>query len=199
MRQFHLRGFSHAIGRREFLAAAGAILPACLPIFGEERPKQILIIRHAEKNDSKSDIHLNARGYARAAALPALFLPAEFPARFDTPEFLFASRKSAHSDRPVETITPLARALRLKIDNTFDNEDYAGLARHVLGKPVYAGKTVLICWHHGNIPALAGAMGIKDAATPWPEMQFDRVWRITFADAVPALTDLPQRLLPDDS
>jgi hypothetical protein len=30
-------------------------------------------------------------------------------------------------------------------------------------------------------------------------MQFDRVWRITFADGVPALTDLPQRLLPGDS
>jgi len=69
----------------------------------------------------------------------------------------------------------------------------------VLGKPVHAGKTVLICWHHGNIPALARALGIKDAPTPWPEMQFDRVWRITFADGVAALTDLPQRLLPGDS
>jgi hypothetical protein len=180
--------------RREFLATAGAILSGCLPIGAEERPKQILIVRHAEKNDNKSDIHLNARGYARAAALPTLF-----PARFDTPEFLFASKQSAHSNRPLETITPLARALRLQIDNTFTNEDYAGLARHVLGKPVYAGKTVLICWHHGNIPALARALGIKDASAPWPEMQFDRVWRITFADGVPALTDLPQRLLPGDS
>ena len=99
----------------------------------------------------------------------------------------------------METITPLAKALGLKIDNTFRNEDYAGLARRVLGKPVYAGKTVLICWHHGNIPALAGALGIKDAPAPWPEMQFDRVWRITFADGLPALTDLPQRLLPGDS
>jgi hypothetical protein len=187
-------GLSPAIGRRQFLATASAILSGCLPIFGEQRPKQILIVRHAEKNDDKSDIHLNARGYARAAALPTLF-----PSRLDTPEFLFASRQSAHSNRPLETITPLARALRLQIDNTFTNEDYAGLARHVLGKPVYAGKTVLICWHHGNIPALARALGIKDASAPWPEMQFDRVWRITFADGVPALTDLPQRLLPGDS
>jgi hypothetical protein len=145
-------------------------------------------------NGDKSDIHLNARGYARAAALPTLF-----PSRFDTPEFLFASRKSAHSNRPLETITPLAKALGLKIDNFFTNEDYAGLARRVLGKPVYAGKTVLICWHHGNIPALAGALGIKDAPAPWPETQYDRVWRITFADGAPALTELPQRLLPGDS
>jgi phosphohistidine phosphatase SixA len=194
MLQFRRQGFSHATGRREFLATAGAILSGGLPIFGDEGPKQILIFRHAEKNDDKSDIHLNARGYARAAALPTLF-----PSRFDTPEFLFASKESAHSNRPLETITPLARALRLKIDNTFTNEDYAGLARHVLGKPVHAGKTVLICWHHGNIPALARALGIKDAPTPWPEMQFDRVWRITFADGVAALTDLPQRLLPGDS
>jgi len=40
----------------------------------------------------------------------------------------------------------------------------------------------LICWHHGNIPAMARALGIKDAPTPWPEMQFDRVWRITLTD-----------------
>jgi hypothetical protein len=194
MLQFRLRGFSHAIGRREFLATAGAIFSGCLPLFGEPGPKQILIVRHAEKNDDKSDIHLNPRGYARAAALPTLF-----PARFDTPEFLFASTQSAHSNRPVETITPLARALRLKIDNTFANEDYALLARHVLLTPVYAGRTVLICWHHGNIPALARALGIADAPTPWPETQFDRVWRIAFADGAPALTDLPQRLLPGDS
>src|ERR1700733_8590262 len=112
--------FSRAIGRREFLATAGALLSGCLPIFGEEGPKQILIIRHAEKNGDKSDIHLNARGYERAAALPALFR-----SHFDTPEFLFASRKSAHSNRPLETITPLGMALRLKIDHTFANEDYA--------------------------------------------------------------------------
>jgi hypothetical protein len=186
--------FSRAIGRREFLATAGALLSGCLPIFGEEGPKQILIIRHAEKNGDKSDIHLNARGYERAAALPALFR-----SHFDTPEFLFASRKSAHSNRPLETITPLGMALRLKIDHTFANEDYARLAKHVLAKPVHAGKTVLICWHHGNIPALAHALGVKDAPAPWPEMQFDRVWRITFADGLPALNDLPQRLLPGDS
>jgi hypothetical protein len=69
----------------------------------------------------------------------------------------------------------------------------------VLERPVHAGKTVLICWHHGNIPALARALGIKDAPAPWPEMQFDRVWRITFADGAPALAELPQRLLPGDS
>jgi len=122
MRQFRPKGFTTAIGRREFLGAAGAILSGCLPICAEARPKQILIFRHAEKNDNKSDIQLNARGYARAAAPPTLF-----PARFETPEFLFASKQSAHSNRPVETITPLAMALRLKIDNAFTNEDYAGL------------------------------------------------------------------------
>jgi hypothetical protein len=90
MRQFRLQGFSYAIGCREFVATAGAILSACLPVFAAEKPKQILIIRHAEKNDSKSDIHLNAPGDARAAALPTLF-----PSRFDTLEFLFASRQSA--------------------------------------------------------------------------------------------------------
>jgi hypothetical protein len=99
----------------------------------------------------------------------------------------------------VETITPLAKALGLKINNTFANEEYAELARHVLGKPEYAGKTLLICWHHGNIPALAHALGVENAPSPWPETQFDRVWRITFPNGVSALTNLPQRLLSGDS
>jgi phosphohistidine phosphatase SixA len=181
------------MNRRRFLTSTAALLSAGLPIWADGKPNQILVIRHAEKNGSKADIHLNARGVARAAALPALF-----PARFATPEFLFASRQSKHSNRPVETLTPLSKALRVKIDTTFPDDDYAGLAKHIFRKPDYAGKTLLICWHHDNIPSLARTLGIKDAPWPWPPMQFDRVWRITYPDGVPTLANLPQQLLPGD-
>jgi hypothetical protein len=80
MLNYRLDGSSPAIGRRGFLAIAGAFVSVGRPLFGTENPKQILIIRHAEKTGSKTDIHLNSRGYTRAAALPALF-----PVRFDTP------------------------------------------------------------------------------------------------------------------
>src|SRR5437762_1337847 len=116
-------------------------------------PNQILIIRHGEKvGDPKKDDdggrHLSILGSARAAALPALFVPAtpqsscrlhlkasEFHGayrlipikgaapRFPTPDFVFATEPSKHSNRPVETVTPLATALNLPINDRFENTD----------------------------------------------------------------------------
>lgn len=196
---------SRAITRRECLTTGAALFLGSLNLFAQSfnrdtqegaanRPKQILIIRHAEKSDLKTDVDLNPRGYARAAALPTLF-----PSRFPIPDFLFAARQSKHSNRPVETITPLARALGLKIDNTYPNEDFGGLARRVLKQPVYGGKIVLICWHHENIPALARALGVTNAPAHWPEKRFDQVWRIEYPEGAAALTELGQQLLAGDS
>jgi hypothetical protein len=79
------------------------------------------------------------RGSARAAALPQLFAPAATPygcalsvrqqqsfsgayeaakitgpaPRFSTPAFIFGTKESKGSHRPVETITPLSAALNL--------------------------------------------------------------------------------------
>jgi phosphohistidine phosphatase SixA len=181
------------IERRQFSCWLGALATTGLPVQAGSRPRQVLLMRHAEKNGDKTDPHLNSRGYARAAALPRLF-----PARFDVPEFLFASAASKHSNRPAETIAPLARALRLKIDVRFDDDRYAPLARELLANSRYAGKTVLICWHHGRIPPLAAALGVANPPAPWPDAQFDRVWRIQLLDGVASLDVLPQHLLDGD-
>jgi len=58
---------------------------------------------------------------------------------------------------------------------------------------------VLVAWHHGNIPQLAAALGAQPPYTPWPEGQFDRIWRIDYKDGETTLRDLPQDLLPGDS
>jgi hypothetical protein len=57
---------------------------------------------------------------------------------------------------------------------------------------------VLICWHHGNIPNLAIALGIPKPP-PWPGSVFDRVWQLTYTAGKPVLQDLPQQLLYGDS
>jgi hypothetical protein len=114
------------------------------------------------------------------------------------PEVLFATHVSKHSNRPVETITPLSEALKLPISSEVDDKEFATLAKDLLsGK--YAGKVVLLAWHHGSLPAFARALGATPPYDPWPETQFDRVWRIDYRDGKAMLTDLPQALMPGDS
>jgi phosphohistidine phosphatase SixA len=160
-------------------------------------PKLIMIIRHAEKpdeTDGVKDPNLSKQGYARADAL-AKVIPDHFP----KPDFLIATRKSKGSNRPVETITPLSKALDEEISSTFKDEEYAAVAKEVLTDPKYDGKTVLIAWHHGKIPELAKALGVTDAPEKWDPNVFDRLWEITFENGKAVLKDLPQKALPGDS
>jgi hypothetical protein len=158
-------------------------------------PATILLIRHAEKPADGMD--LAPAGFARARLLPQLF-GASAPHNLPRPDFLFATHVSKNSNRPIETITPLSQALGLPIGHDIADKDYAMLATELLsGK--YAGKVVLVAWHHGSLPGFARALGAKPPYDPWPETQFDRVWRIDYRGGKPALTDLPQLLMPGDS
>jgi len=56
----------------------------------------------------------------------------------------------------------------------------------------------LICWHHGKIPDLAKALGVK-RPPKWDGKVFDRVWQITYPKGKASLEDLPQMLLYGDS
>jgi len=159
-------------------------------------PATILLIRHAEKL-SGGQIDLSPTGFERARLLPKVFAPG---ARADlpTPQVLFATHVSAHSNRPVQTVTPLAAALHLPINDHFEDNDYTGLAATLLsGK--YAGKVVLVVWHRGTISQLATALGATPPYSPWPEQQYDRIWRIDYNNGKVTLQDLPYALLPGDS
>jgi broad specificity phosphatase PhoE len=162
-------------------------------------PATIMLIRHAEKL-SDGEMDLSPAGFARAKVLPQLFggAGAAAPHNLPRPDFLFATHVSKKSNRPVETITPLSAALGLPIGSEVADKDFATLATELLsGK--YAGKVVLVAWHHGSLPAFARALGAVPPYYPWPETQFDRVWRIDYKDGKAALRDLPQGLMPGDS
>jgi len=194
------------------------------------RPSQVLIIRHGEKvGDPKKDDdggrYLSIPGSARAADLPSLFVAAmpqlscklhrkaeEFighyrqiptkgkAARFPTPHFIFATHRSRSSNRPIATVTPLATALNLHINDGFadSDADISEMAEAILSHLAFAGKIVLICWHHGRIPAIARALGIAKPPK-WDGKVFDRVWQITYPKGKASLQDLPQMLLYGDS
>jgi hypothetical protein len=174
---------------------AGAAAWAQMP----QPPATILLIRHAEKlTDGRID--LSPVGFERAKRIPQLFggAGAAAPHNLPRPEFLFATHQSKKSNRPVETITPLSEVLKLPISAEIEDDDFATLAKQLLsGK--YAGKVVLVAWHHGKIPAFARALGATPPYDPWPETQFDRVWRIDYRDGKAVLTDLPQGLMAGDS
>src|SRR5712691_10014600 len=193
-------------------------------------PSQVLIIRHGEKvGDSKKDDdggrNLSILGSARAAAVPSLFAPAlpqpscklyiksgEFiglyrqipvkgkASRFATPNFIFATQDSKHSKRPIETVTPLATALTLPINDGYEDNDaeIAEMTSAILNDLAFMGKIVLICWHHGKIPDVAKALGVSKPPK-WDGKVFDRVWQITFPKGKAALQNLPQMLLYGDS
>jgi hypothetical protein len=191
------------------------------------KPRIIYIIRHGEElgdpaNDKDSVVHLSVRGSARAAALPSLFISANpqlscaiaghgsgysaqyaqqaisGPApRFSRPDFLFATKKSNHSKRPVETITPLSVALSLPINHDIADKDFDRF-QTTLRKPAYEGRVILICWHHGNIPDLAQALGLANPPG-WDAAVFDRVWEIAYDAGGPVLLDQPQQLLFGDA
>jgi hypothetical protein len=162
-------------------------------------PATVMLIRHAEKlSDGEKD--LSTDGFARAKVLPELFggIGAAAPHNLPRPDFLFATHVSKNSNRPVETITPLSAALGLPISSDVADKDFQTLATELLsGK--YAGKVVLVAWHHGSLPAFARSLGAVPPYDPWPEMQFDRVWRIDYVGGKATLRDLPQGLMAGDS
>ena len=154
-------------------------------------PVSIMLIRHAE-DVGVSGEDLSPRGYERAEALPRLF-----SSRLPRPDVIIATRASKESNRPIETMEPLSRQLHVPIDDRFRDKDYQALAHALLTDARYAGKVVLVCWHHGKIPNLAKAIGVT-AAPRWPDSQFDRVWVIDPRRAPATYSEVHQRLLDGD-
>ncbi len=150
-------------------------------------PKRIVILRHAEKPASLKP-HLALRGDMRALGLAKL-LP-----KIVKPDFVFASTSTKNSARPYETIRPTADKLRLDVNTTYADKDTKRFVKE-LQKKKFKGKTILICWHHGQMPKLIYELGHKSPYDKWPEELFDRIINID-ADG---LTNLPQRILFQDT
>jgi hypothetical protein len=155
-----------------------------------QAPK-IMIIRHAEKPTDTPPLHgvtfegerekesLTVRGWQRAGALTALFAPTNgsFQDTFlAEPQFLYASTptKRNGSRRPIETITPLAEKLAIRINSNYPKLEAGEMVEEVF----LCNGVVLICWQHEFIPEIANhILGNKSTAPQdWPEDRFDLVW-----------------------
>jgi len=147
-------------------------------------PRQIVILRHAEKPEDPRDPDLSPAGERRASMLATLI-----PQRFPNPDFLFAAARSNNSNRPAETIAPLAGSLGLKLNADIADQDFEVLAADLLNQPKYNGKLIIVCWHHGHIPGLALSLGVTQVnltnapgmiGLGWDPEVFDRFWVLGF-------------------
>jgi broad specificity phosphatase PhoE len=154
-------------------------------------PHRIFIIRHAEKPEIGDGPHLSEKGRRRAAALP----------RYPLPELahIFAAKTSLECARPVETVTPLAAVSGLNIKAEVKDEEFPRLVDDVLSGR-FAGKDLLVCWHHKEIPHLTRSLGVNlTRSYKWADV-YDRIFVVTYLkDGTPTFEDRPQRLLPGDS
>ncbi len=139
--------------------------------------EKLLVMRHAEKSDDPDDPDLTPAGQARAKALPAYILGS-----FGKPDFIFAATVSRHSARPLETVQPLAAQTGVRVNTDFADQDYGALAKHLCTDPIYTGKLVVICWHHGNIPNLMNALKAAKGSypDPWPRDVFNLILEAKF-------------------
>jgi len=154
------------------------------------RPAQIILIRHSEKPADPDDPHLSPAGVERAKQLVSFIKTDRAMRRFCLPVAIFATEttKDDNGQRTQETVTPLAASLGLPVQTPYHGKDYAALAKLILSKPAYAGKTVVICWNHEEIPELAAALGVTPAPRKWKGSVFDVVYLISYRGGTAALS-----------
>jgi hypothetical protein len=149
----------------------------------QAQPTKIMIIRHAEKPPKHGGEPLDVQasgapgggkslivpGWHRAGALNAFFAPHQGePANpaIATPDFIYAASPTDESQRPWETVSPLAAWLKYEEGTPQFNAAYAiggGEAEMVASVLALEG-VVLISWEHDNI--MPNMMGAIHAKTP---------------------------------
>ena len=193
---------------------------------GSPPPTKIMIIRHAEKPPNPPnkkgpwDVQADGQsgggkslilpGWQRAGALNAFFAPYQSrPSNPEiaTPDFIYAANPSNESQRPWETVTPLAAWLRYAQGTAQFNATYnigggeQDLVTNVLG----LSGTVLVCWEHDNImPNIMGAINkqvpianYSSIPNPFPDV-FYLVWVLDLKGSSYTWTSVNQNLMAGD-
>lgn len=161
----------------------------------------ILIIRHAEEADEGSG--LSSDGQARAKAYVNYFASFKIDGKPLKLDHLFSANVSHNSNRPRLTIEPTAQALGLKIDNKYKSRKFSELIHDIQGLP--PGATILICWHHTDIPDMLREFGADPQKllrnSKWPEDVYGWLIQLRYDENGNLFESkrINERLLPDDS
>lgn len=190
-------------------------------------PSKILLIRHGEKpadppdENGPRDIRedgtpgkghsLIVPGWQRAGALIGFFAPYNAtPANsfIAVPDYIYAANPQGESERPAETVTPLARWLNYAPGSSQFTFSYSiGKDEEKLVDDVLQlSGNVLICWEHKNIyPNIVSHINDKypisnySEMSKWPDL-FGLVWVLDYNSDQGQYTwnRTAQNLMPDD-
>lgn len=165
-----------------------------------------MVIRHGEKPAKGHS--LTARGWTRARVLPTLFVPLDASApsasatdRLPAPKVIYAASATdaGTGQRTRETVSSLSSQLGVPVNTTYGKGQEASLVRQATTQA--ENGPVLICWQHGEIPAIASALNVVGPRPPryWPGNRFDMVWKFTETPQGGwTFAEVPERLLPGD-
>lgn len=189
-------------------------------------PNKIMIIRHAEKppkhpgKTGPFDVQedgspgngksLIVPGWQRAGALNAFFAPYQSspsnPA-IVTPNYIYAASPNNESQRPCETVTPLAAWLKYTQGSDQFNVNYTigGQEAEMVASALALSGVVLICWEHDNImpnimSAINGKVPISNYAAipnPFPDV-FYLVWVLDLNGNSYTWSSINQNLMAGD-
>ena len=153
-------------------------------------PGKILLMRHAEKPGDPTNPCLTEAGRHRADRL-AMFIPA----MFGKPDFVFAAAVNKHSFRAYLTMRPLCDAIAIGLDTSFESDGYRALANKLFADPFVAGKLVVVCWTHKELPKLANALKARqgDYPEPWDASVFNLILELDYrGEVAPTVTSIVQ-------
>jgi hypothetical protein len=161
-----------------------SLLPGC--------ETTVLLMRHCEKfgpltTRKNNNEHCSYLGLERAH-----FLPYIFGTRWPNPSYLYAlspNRSSNFNYRQLETLTPLSKALGIKISSKFTEGEHDALAQDIFEKMQtgdLCGKLTVVSWTHRSLPQLANSLGCSPdyemggCPLAFPQTSFDEVWMLKY-------------------
>ncbi len=160
-------------------------------------PKEIILIRHADKLiQPNPGPFLSPLGRQRADKFSDYYLSHINTSgvidnyTFNEPDYIITTAHTAQSNRELETVMPLVTEFAVRHPKTGQpvllsdvyrhGEGLAGLYQDLLKSSKFNGKTILICWHHGEIPELLDGLGTSPHQTKLADEDYDTVYHILF-------------------
>ena len=155
--------------------------------------ERIVILRHGEKTSDLKDQNLSVRGYERAAALSVLLSHGYK----DIVAICAAGiGPGSPSERPSETIAPLAAKLNLVPVESYPKDQWSGAVQQIQ-QTDYTNGTVVLCWVHDEIPDIANALGA--GMHPWPDGRYDVLWVLDYSSGSCVWNQKAQLLMYGDT